>query len=199
MANLLAERTQEAPPFSYCAVDLATFLHEAAAISNGRPLTIDTIHDPHSLTPLTPNHILTMKTRVILPPPGNFQREDLYVKKYWKRVQYLLNVFWSRWKHEYLTSLQPRAKWHKKRRNVSECYIVILKDDQPRNLWRLARVIEAVPEKDGFVRKVKILLRDKSAGQQLNKKTILERPIQKLVTIIEASLRNQDSPDKEPE
>lgn len=50
------------------------------AIVNSRPLTVDNIHDPESLEPLTPNHLLTMKSRVILPPPGNFQRTDLYAK-----------------------------------------------------------------------------------------------------------------------
>ena len=38
-----------------------TFLVEAEAIINGRPLTID------GLEPLTPNMLLTMKTKVVLP------------------------------------------------------------------------------------------------------------------------------------
>lgn len=50
---------------------------ETMAIASSRPLTIDNIHDSESLEPLTPNHLLTMKSRVILPPPGNFQRTDL--------------------------------------------------------------------------------------------------------------------------
>ncbi|XP_053391973.1 uncharacterized protein LOC128554688 [Mercenaria mercenaria] len=38
---------------------LRTFLHEASAIINCRPLTVENIHDPHSTTPLTPNLLPT--------------------------------------------------------------------------------------------------------------------------------------------
>lgn len=41
---------------------LRTFMCEAAAIVNSRPLTVANIHDPNSLEPLTPNHLLTMKS-----------------------------------------------------------------------------------------------------------------------------------------
>lgn len=57
-----------------------TFICETMSIANSRPLTVDDIHDPESLEPLTPNHLLTMKSRVILAPPGNFQRSNLYAK-----------------------------------------------------------------------------------------------------------------------
>ena len=57
---------------------LRTFMCEAEAIVNSRPLTVDTMTDPSSLTPLTPNHLLTMKTKVVLPPPGTFQSPDKY-------------------------------------------------------------------------------------------------------------------------
>ncbi|KAJ8386183.1 hypothetical protein AAFF_G00176070 [Aldrovandia affinis] len=74
---------------------LRTFFYEAMSIVNNRPLTTDTINDPKSVEPLTPNHFLTMKTSVPLPPPGNFVEEDLYGRKRWRRVQYLTERFWS--------------------------------------------------------------------------------------------------------
>ena len=77
---------------------LRTFLYETASIINSRPLTVDNLSDPMSLRPLTPNHIITMKSTVILPPPGNFVREDMYLCKKWRRVQYMLDQFWTRWK-----------------------------------------------------------------------------------------------------
>ena len=55
-----------------------TLICETEAIVNSRPLTVDSLSDPESLSPLTPNHILTMETKPVLPPPGVFQREDLY-------------------------------------------------------------------------------------------------------------------------
>ena len=77
---------------------LRTFMCEAAGIINTRPLAVDTLNDPLSLEPLTPNHLLMAKSRVVLPPPGEFVREDMYSRKRWKRVQYLLDQFWTRWK-----------------------------------------------------------------------------------------------------
>lgn len=49
-----------------------TLLCEVEAIVNSRPLTFSS-SDPDDLTPLTPSHLLTMKTSVVLPPPGKFQ------------------------------------------------------------------------------------------------------------------------------
>ena len=79
---------------------LRTFFYEAMAIVNGRPLTVDNLGDPCGPEPLTPNHLLTMKSKVILPPPGDFVKEDVYARKRWRRVQYLANEFWARWRKE---------------------------------------------------------------------------------------------------
>ena len=49
---------------------LRMFMCEVEAIINSRPLTVDLLNDPGSLSPLTPNHLLTMKTKVVLSPPG---------------------------------------------------------------------------------------------------------------------------------
>lgn len=49
---------------------------EVDAIINSRPLTTVS-GEPGDLEPLTPNHILTTKSTVILPPPGKFQQNDV--------------------------------------------------------------------------------------------------------------------------
>ncbi|KAF7641096.1 hypothetical protein LDENG_00294180, partial [Lucifuga dentata] len=84
---------------------LWTFFYEAMAIVNSRPLTVDNLNDPVSPEPLTPNHLLTMKSVAALPPPGRFIREDMYAHKMWRHVQYLAEQFWSRWKREYLSNI----------------------------------------------------------------------------------------------
>ena len=56
---------------------LRNFLYEAPAIVNSRPLTVGTLNDPLTSPPLSPNLLLTMKTNVVLPPPGDFQKPDL--------------------------------------------------------------------------------------------------------------------------
>ena len=141
---------------------LRTFMCEAAAIVHSRPLTVDNLNDPTSLAPLTPNNLLTMKSHVVLPPPGVFQTTDVYSKKRWRRVQHIANEFWSRWRKEYLQNLQSRPKWNLPRRNIQIGDNVIIKDeDLPRNQWRLARVVEACADQDGCVRKVKLVVGDK--------------------------------------
>ena len=82
---------------------------EAEANVNSLTLTVENLADPDAL-PITPNQLLTMKSKVVLPPPGVFQKEDLYCRKRWKAVQYLADQFWQRWKREFLTNQQSRQK-----------------------------------------------------------------------------------------
>ncbi|KAL4008001.1 hypothetical protein ACER0C_001853 [Sarotherodon galilaeus] len=170
-------------------LDTSSFMYEAMAIVNSRPLTVESINDPVGPEPLTPNHILTMKSAVISPPPGEFAKEDLYLQKRWKRVQYLANVFWTRWRKEYLLNLQQRSKWNKNRRNAKINDIVLLQEDcLPRNQWKLAKVVEVTPGADGRVRKVKLLIGDSTRDNKVKHttKTILERPIHKTILLLEA-------------
>ena len=74
MANLLHEHGVQLDDES-----LRTFLYEASAIVNSRPLSTETINDPLSDPPLSPNLLLT---GVILPPLGKFQKCDLYSRKH---------------------------------------------------------------------------------------------------------------------
>ncbi|XP_038062623.1 uncharacterized protein LOC119733119 [Patiria miniata] len=170
---------------------LRTFLYEATAIINSRPLTVDPLSDPTSPEPLTPNHLLTMKSKVLLPPPGNFQREDLYSTKRWRRVQHLINEFWTRWWREFLQSLQARQKWTQPRREACIGDVVIMKDeDTPRNHWLLARIEEVYPSDDRHVRKVKLVMGDTqidNQGKRIKPLRFLERPIHKLVLILPAA------------
>ncbi len=169
---------------------LRTFLYETMAIINSRPLSVEHLHDPTGPEPLTPNHILTMKSSVILPPPGKFSNEDLYLRKRWRRVQFLANEFWQRWKREYLLNLQQRKKWQRTSRNSQVNDIVILHNDgAQRNEWKLARVVETYPSADGIVRKLKLLLSDTTFVKEKphTRSVYLERPIHKVVTLIEAN------------
>ena len=188
-----------------------TFLTEAECIVNSRPLTTNYLNDPDAPEPLTPSHLLTLKPKVVIPPPGKFQRADLYSRMWWRRVQYLANEFWLRWRQEFLQSLQTRVKWNHSRRNLSVGDIVISKEDERvRNQWPLARVVEVYPSADGCVRKVNIMKvngeLDKQ-GRRQKPPTFLNRPIHKLVLLlpceesdvtVEKSRKTEEFSNEEP-
>ncbi len=92
---------------------LRTFMYEVMAIVNSRPLSLEHISDPVGPEPLTPNHILTMKSTIIAPPPGEFVREDLYLRKDGREFSFWRMSFGPGGEREYLLSLQQRNKWNK--------------------------------------------------------------------------------------
>ena len=166
---------------------LRTLFYEVMAIVNSRPLTATKNGDSTEI--LTPNHILTMKPKIPLPPPGKFVKEDVYLKKRWRRVQYLSEQFWSQWRREYVQIIARRQKWHNVKRNIMVGDIVLLVEpDTTRNEWPLGRVVEVKVDDDKLVRRVKVMVGTSSLdnnGRRKCKPSILERPIQKLVLILE--------------
>ena len=184
---------------------LRTLMVKTEAIINGRPLTTIDLTGPDALDVLTPNRLLTMKSSVVMAPPGNFQQADAYSRKRWRRVQHLSNEFWYKWRRTYLQSLQSRQKWSASYRNLKVGDLVILKDDSiPRNCWKLARVAETYPDEDGLVRKVKVAVANQSGdgdGSSLKGSRIshLDRLVQKLVFLM-SSDENEDRgfPAEEP-
>lgn len=65
---------------------LHTLMTEAECIVNSCPLTIENLTDPLASKPLTPNHLLILKTQVVLPLPGKVDSPDQYSCKRWQRV-----------------------------------------------------------------------------------------------------------------
>lgn len=161
-----------------------TLIKECQAVVNSRPLTTITESDTEALTP---NHLLTMKSKVLMPPPGVFLKADVYSCKRRRRVQHLANGFQKRWRREYLQILQERKKWNKTRRNLDKDDMVIIRDDTlPRCNWKLARVEQPIPSKDGLVRKVRLVVGSSQLdrkGQRNHELQTVERPVQKLVVL----------------
>lgn len=161
---------------------LQTALCEVEAILNDRPIT-SVSNDPKDLEPLTPNHLLQLKTKATL-PPGLFRKEDLYARRRWRQAQYLADLFWKRWIKEYLPLMQQRSKWHHKSQNLQPNDLVILVDDNaPRSSWTMGHVMKTFPDAKGFVRSVLVK----------TKTTVLQRPINKLCLLMEARDRLTDS------
>ena len=151
---------------------LSTLMCEIESILNSRPLTTVS-NDPYDLEPLTPNHLLLLKPNGSL-PPGVFDKRDSYSRKQWRQVQYLANVFWSRWIKEYLPTLQRRQKWTRPARNLTVNDVVLVHDKGlPRNTWLLGRIVEVYPDPSGFVRTVKLQTKQSYITRPITKLTLL--------------------------
>ena len=90
-------------------------------------MTTETISNVKSDIPLSPANLLTMKSKVILPPTGCFSSADIYGRKRWRRVQHMANEFWLRWCKEFLQALQEQKTCKTQRRNFQNGDIVLLK------------------------------------------------------------------------
>ena len=146
---------------------------------NSRPLTVENLGDPHNEI-LTPIQLLTMKSKLVLPPPGWFRKEDVYCRKRWRAVQYLANQFWDRWRKEFLVTLQQHVKWSSPKRNFMVNDVVLIKEDNcSRNQWPMGRVVNAIEsEHDHLVRAVDVYC--------ARSKSEVRRPVHKLVLLVGA-------------
>ena len=157
---------------------LVTLMAEVSAIVNARPIALvpTDVDEPQ---PLSPSMLLTMKTRPVGTSPGVFVPTDLYARRRWRRVQYLADQFWLRWRREYLQSMQPRRKWSSPRQNLTDGDVVLMKEEGThRNNWPIGRIMEAIQSEDGQVRKARVeIIRD-------GKKKAFLRPVKELVVLV---------------
>ena len=106
--------------------DLYTFLQECVCILSITPLW-EYSFDPNNSRPLTPNMLLTLRDN--LPTCDVFSDKDdlAYDSKRWRRVQYLSDQFFIRWKNDYLPILQARNIWTDEKRLLKPGDVVLVK------------------------------------------------------------------------
>ena len=150
---------------------LQTLLCKVEAIN--RPLTPVTA-DAHDQPPLIPSHLLLLHS-IAFPPSST----EWAHHRSWKQAGYLADLFWRRWRMEYLPLLQERSGHATRSRdNVKKGDIVLMVDDSvPRGVWPLGRVEEAIVSADGRVRSVRVRARGIS----------YYRPVTKIVKTLDES------------
>ncbi|XP_063910744.1 uncharacterized protein LOC135127960 [Zophobas morio] len=130
-----------------------TLIIQIEAMLNSRPLC-NMSSDPNDLAPLTPGHFLTMEP-LTSPPNPDLSHLKISRLSRWQLVQHMQQVFWRRWKNEYLHSLYQRGKWAVSKHidNVEVGTVVLIKDDNtPPLQWRMGRIVELFPGTDYIVR-----------------------------------------------
>jgi hypothetical protein len=165
---------------------LSTLMAEITAIVNNWPL-IPVSNDPEAPEILTPSTLLAQKPTALTATPGQFTSKDLHTAQ-WRQVQYLANVFWSRWRKEFLPMLQPRRKCKCEQPNLQEGDLVLLRSKElARNMWPLALVTKAHESADRKVRKVELMTATDGIKRSYT------RPVNEVIL-----LRNEDELNPKP-
>ena len=173
--------------------EIRTLLIEIEGTLNNRLITY--VYDDVHIQPLTPSHLLHGRRLIHIGESLDFSDMDKEEGKYSKRFWYLmqkLNHFISRWRKEYLLDLRE----HEKNKGNKEAavkkgdIVLIYEDNVKRTEWKMGRVEELLPGKDGITRGVKV----RTCGK--GKYELLNRPLQKLYPL-EVSSNEADSFEKE--
>ena len=119
------------------------------SILNPRPLT-PISDDVNDLKALTPSHFIIGSYENTV--PGVFHKQEIDYLQKWRSVQAAVDMFWIRWKKEYLPSLNLRKRWTQTNRNFRVGDLVIISSHGvPRSYWPRGRIIEVYPGRGGFV------------------------------------------------
>lgn len=155
---------------------------EAEAIINKKPLTGRWPADPDSLDTLKPNYLLTMKSKIVLPPPGTFRMLTC--------TQKMLDTLStpSKWLGvaETKNTLTP-SSWAK---NGWDNIVLIKGDCLVCNHWQLASVSKTNLDADGHMYTAQLTFVDTDLSPKrvhLKPLHVLKRPIHKLVLLMTGS------------
>ena len=163
--------------------ELNTALIETERVLNCRPLSY--IETDDVLDTLTPSSLLYgrrvgLKSGTSLPVKDETRHTLLSRMKHLDKV---IDRFWSRFRHEYLSELRQIQAYNNRRgqaKQLSSGDVVLLVDDRKvkRNQWRLAKVNDLIVGRDGQVRGA--VVRTISNEGHVS---VLKRPVQKLLPL----------------
>ncbi|XP_062534712.1 uncharacterized protein LOC134203896 [Armigeres subalbatus] len=152
--------------------EMVTLVAQIEACLNSRPIT-PLSNDADDLDFLTPGHFLVGRPLTAVPEPSLRELNQSRLSR-WQRVQYFLQCIWKRWSTQYLSSLHARTKWTRQRNNILVGTMVLLREDNlPPLKWRMGRVSEIHPGKDGNIRVVKVRTKDGDFLRAISKVCVL--------------------------
>ena len=133
---------------------LRTLLFEVSGICNTRPLTPNSA-DPADFRALTPNDFLNRAPTIGPPPLCSY--DDALPAEHYRYTQKLTDRFWYLFDKIYLKSLASRKKWRSPKPNLQPGQAVLIQEPNlPRGQWKIARITQVFPGKDGLVRVARV-------------------------------------------
>ena len=105
--------------------------------------------------------LLTLREQPNAAPRETFTESDLdsYGPRRYRRVQYLADQFWVRWRKEHLQQLTFRRKWQQPSRNIALGDVVLVSEKlAARNHWETGVVTKILRSPDNLVRSVELSL-----------------------------------------
>lgn len=168
--------------------EYSTVGHQIADLVNSRPLgTMGEVGDVIQV--LTPNSLILGRNSSDNPGcwPENRGMQRI------SEVRACIDIFWKKWTEVMKPALILEKKWNSQVRDLKKNDIVLILESSPElgsKDYRLAKVIEAEPGKDGLVRSAKVMYKNYSSGEKgvvknfKGTSTVINRCCQRLVLIV---------------
>ena len=186
--------------------ELVTLLAKISHSINSRPLGIgSTSQDSQQedfLSPLTPNQLLLGKTDDEA-PPLDYDETDSHTARL-AYVSAVYGAWWNAWYQQVLPTLVPYKKWRKEVRNLEVGDIVYMYyPNSIKDHYRLARVLETLPDEKGLVRTVRVGYRKRNKREKslpYKAKPLTEElvAVQRLSVLLPASEQVPSTSDAPP-
>ena len=164
--------------------ELRTILVEIEGVVNSRPLTY-VYDDEESLSyPLTPSDLIYGRRITSTPNAAHYEviSTNQSLTKKSRHHRHVLRQLTNQWRREYLIELRERSQVKSKGSNnrpIAIGDLVLLKNDSTsRAFWKLGKVEELIPGRDGNVRAAVV-----KVGSDSGHVSHLRRVVQKLVPI----------------
>lgn len=149
-----------------------TVLSKVEAVLNSRPLT-PLSNDPSDLEALTPGHFL-IGSAITAHPEATLEDNVKNLTRF-QHLHKMHQDIWSRWKKDYLHTLQQRHKWrnHQPHGRLIDALVILKDDNAPPTCWPLGRITEIHPGTDNVVRVVSVRTKNGTVKRALAKVCLL--------------------------
>ena len=162
-------------------LEFQTLLSSCERWMNDRPLCMEA-DNLNSELPITPNRLIKNCDSSTLPydltPLVDVDPKDRVTRMMVARRE-LHKKLWKTWKDTYLLQFQATrlsASKHMPKLEVGQ-FVLLREKNLKTGIWKLCRILELIPSKDGVIRRVKLKVGDKTPSVDTIKTSIIFRHV----------------------